>query len=71
MLAYFGTDMDRGKGTVGVNVDGVEGVGAERSDKKWGLNLLKIDFPCDGTEEVGVDKLFPGVPDVAVLLVNN
>ena len=26
MLAYFGTDVDRGKGAVGVDEDGVEGV---------------------------------------------
>ena len=71
MLAYFGTDVDWGKGTVGVDVDGVEGVGTERSDKKGGLNLLKIDLPCDGAKEIGVDKFFVGVPDVTVLLVDD
>ena len=71
MLAYFGTDVDRGKGAVGVDVDGVEGVGAERGDKVRGLSLLKIDLPCDVVEEVGVDKFFMGVPDVAVLLVDD
>ena len=71
MLAYFGTDVDWGEGAVRVDVDGVEGVGAERSDKKGGLNLLKIDFPGDVIEEIGVDKFFAGVPDVMVLLVDD
>ena len=71
MLAYFGTDVDRGKGAVRVDEDGVEGVGAEWGDKEQGLSFLKIDLPCDVVEEVGVDKLFAGVPDVAVLLVDN
>ena len=71
MLAYFGTDVDRREGAVGVDEDGMEGVSAERSDKKGGLSLLKIDFPGDVIEEIGVDKLFVGVPDVVVLLVDN
>ena len=71
MLAYFGTDVDRGKGAVRVDVNGVEGVGTERGDKEGGLDLLKIDLPSDVIEEVGVDKLFTGVPDVAVLLVDD
>jgi len=32
VLAYFGTDVDRGEGAVGVDVDGVVGVGAEGGD---------------------------------------
>ena len=71
MLAYFGTDVDWGKGTVGVDVDGVEGVGAERSDKKGGLNLLKINPPCNGAKDVGINEFFAGVPNMAVLLVND
>ena len=71
MLAYFGTDVDWGEGAVGVEVDGVEGVGMEQSDKKRGLNLLKVNPPCDGTEEVGVNEFFVGVPDVAALLVDD
>ena len=71
MLAYFGTDVDRGKGAVGVDEDGVEGVGAERGDKEWRLNLLKIDLPCNVVEEVCVNKFFAGVPDVAVLFVDD
>ena len=71
MLAYFGTDVDQGKGTVGVDVNGVEGISTEQSDKKWGLNLLKVDPSCDGAEEVGVEEFFAGVPDVAALLVGD
>ena len=71
MFAYFGTDVDRGKGTVGVDVDGVEGVGAERGDEERGLNFLKIDLPGNVVEEVGVDKFFAGIPDVMVLLVDD
>ena len=32
---------------------------------------MKVLALRDGIEEVGVDKFFPGIPDVAVLLVNN
>ena len=63
--------MDWGKGTVRVDVDGVEGIGMEQSDKKWHLNLLEVDSSCDGPEKVGVNKFFPGVPNVVVLLINN
>ena len=34
VLAYFGTDVDWGKGTIRVDVDGVEGVSMEQSDEK-------------------------------------
>ena len=71
MLAYFGTDVDRGEGAVRVDVDGVKGIGAERSDKKGCLSLLKINLPGDVVEEVGINELFMEVPDVAVLLVDD
>ena len=71
MLAYFGTDVDWGESAVRVDVDGVEGVGAEQSDKEWGLNLLKIVLLGNVVEEVSVDEFFVGVPDVAVLLVDD
>ena len=32
---------------------------------------MQILAPRDGIEEVGVDKLFPGIPNVVVLLINN
>ena len=71
MLAYFGTDVDQRKGTIGVDVDGVECVGAEQSDKKQGLNFLKVNPPCDGAKEIGVNELFLGIPNMVVLLVND
>ena len=71
VLAYFGTDVDRGEGAIGVDVDGVEDVGTKRCDKERGLSLLKIDLPGDMVEEVGVDELFVGVPDVAALFVDD
>ena len=71
MLAYFGTDVDWGKGAIGVDVDGVEGIGVEQGDEEWCLSLLKINLPGNSVEEVGVDELFPGVPDVSALFVDN
>ena len=71
MFAYFGTDVDRGKGAVGVDEDGVEDVGAERGDEERGLNLLKINLPGNVVEEVCVDELFTGIPNVAVLLIDD
>ena len=71
MLAYFGTDVDRGKGAVGVDVDGVEGIGMEWGDEKRCLSLLKIDPPGNVVEEVGVNEFFAGVPNVMVLLVDD
>ena len=69
MLAYFGTNVDWGKGTVGVDVDGVESVSVEWSNKEGGRPFLQIDLSCDSPKEVGVYELFLGVPDMAVLLV--
>ena len=69
MLAYFGTDVDWGKSTVGVDVDGMKSVGAEWRDKEGGCQFLQINSSCNSAEEVGVYELFPGVPDVAVLLI--
>jgi len=56
VLAYFGTDVDWGKGTVGVDVDGVVGVGAEGSDEVWGCIGVKVLGPGDVVEELAVDK---------------
>ena len=71
MLAYFGTDMDGGKGTIRVDMDGVEGISTEQSNEKWSLSLLKVDLPGNGVEEVSVDELFLGIPDVAALFKDN
>ena len=56
MLAYFGTDVDRGKSAVGVDVDGVMGVSTEGSDKIWGCVGVEILGPGDVVEELAVDK---------------
>jgi len=57
VLAYFGTDVDRGEGTVGVDVDGVVGVGAEGSDKVGGCVGVEVLGPGDVIEELAVDEL--------------
>ena len=45
VLAYFGTDVDQGKGTVGVDVDRVMGISAEGGDKEWGCGGVKVLGP--------------------------
>jgi len=57
VLAYFGTNVDRGKGAVGVDVDGVVGVGAEGSDEVWGCVGVEVLGPGDVVEELAVDEL--------------
>jgi len=57
VLAYFGTNVDQGKGAVGVNVDGVVGVGAEGGDEVWGCVGVKVLGPGDVIEELAIDKL--------------
>jgi len=56
VLAYFGTNVDRGEGAVGVDVDGVMGVGAERSDEVGGRVGVEVLGPGDMVEELAVDK---------------
>jgi len=56
VLAYFGTDVDWGKGAVGVDVDGVMGVGVEGGDKVGGCVGVKVLGPGDVVEELAVDK---------------
>ena len=56
MLAYFGTDVDRGKGAVGVNVDGVVSVGAEGGDEIGGCVGVEVLGPGDVVEELTVDE---------------
>ena len=56
MFAYFGTDVDRGKGAVGVDVNGVMGVGAERGDKVWGCVGVETLGPGDVVKELTVDE---------------
>jgi len=56
VLAYFGTDVDRGKGAVGVDVDGVMGVSAEGGDEVRGCGGVKVLGPGDVIEELAIDK---------------
>jgi len=69
VLAYFGTDVDRGEGAVGVDVDGVVGVGAEGSDKVGGCVGIEVLSPGDVIEELAVNKLLGREPDVAALFI--
>jgi len=69
VLAYFGTDVDRGEGAVGVDVDGVVGIGAEGSDKVGGCVGVEVLSPGDVIEELAVNKLLGREPDVAALFV--
>jgi len=56
VLAYFGTDVDWREGTIGVDVDGVIGVGAEGSDEVGGCVGVEVLGPGDVVEELAVDK---------------
>ena len=69
MLAYFGTDVDGGKCTVGVNVDGMEGIGTEGGDKEWRYSMVEVLGLGDGVEELAINKFLQGKPNVAALLV--
>jgi len=57
VLAYFGTDVDWGKGAVGVDVDRVVDVGAEGSNEVRGCVRVEVLGPGDVIEELAVDKL--------------
>jgi len=57
VLAYFGTDVDRGESAVGVDVDGVMGVGAEGGDEVRGCVGVEVLGPGDVVEELAVDEL--------------
>jgi len=69
VLAYFCTDVDRGKGAVGVDVNGVVGVGAEGGDEVRGCIGIKVLGPGDVVEELAVDKFLGRKPNVTTLLV--
>jgi len=58
VLAYFGTDVDRGEGAVGVDVNGVMGVGAEGGDEIWGCVGVEFLGPGDVIEELAVNEFF-------------
>jgi len=69
VLAYFGADVDRGEGAVGVDVDGVVGVGAKGSDEIGGCVGVEGLDPGDVIEELAVDKLLGREPNMMTLLV--
>jgi len=56
VLAYFGTNVDRGKSTVGVDVDRVMDVSAEGGDEVRGCGGVEVLGPGDVVEELAVDK---------------
>jgi len=56
VLAYFGTDVDRGESAIGVNVDGVMGVGAEGGDEIRGCVGVEVLGPGDVVKELAVDE---------------
>jgi len=57
VLAYFGTDVDRGEGTIGVDMDGVMGIGMEWGDEEWGCGGVKVLGLGNVVKEPAVDKL--------------
>jgi len=56
VLAYFGTDVDWGESAIGVDMDGVVGVGVEGGDEVWGCVGVKVLGLGDVVEELAVDK---------------
>jgi len=56
VLAYFGTDVDRGKGAVRVDVDGVVGIGMEQGDKEGGCGGVEVLGLGNVVQELAVDK---------------
>jgi len=69
VLAYFGTDVDWGKGTVGVDVDGVVGIGTEGGDEVQGYGGVKVLGLGDVVEELAVDEFLRRKPNMVVLLI--
>jgi len=57
VLAYFGTDVDRGEGAVGVDVDRVMGVGAKGGDEVRGYVGVECLGPGNMVEELAVNEL--------------
>jgi len=56
VLAYFGTDVDQGESAVGMDVNRVMGVGAERGDEVGGCVSVEVLGPGDVVKELAVDK---------------
>jgi len=55
VLAYFGTDVDQGKGAVEVDVDRVVGIGTEWGDEEWGCGGVKVLGLGNVVQELAVD----------------
>ena len=56
MFAYFGTDVDWGKGAVRVDVDGVVGISAEGGDEVRGCGGVEVLGLGDVAEELAIDE---------------
>ena len=56
MLAYFGTDVDWGKGAIRVDVDRVVGISTEGGDEVRGCGSVEVLGPGDVTKELAVDE---------------
>jgi len=56
VLAYFGTDVDRGESAVGVDVNGVMGIGAEGGDEVGGCVGVEVLGPGNVVKELAVDE---------------
>jgi len=69
VLAYFGTDVDRGEGAVGVDVDRVMGVGTKGGDKVGGCVGVEVLGLGDVVEELTIDEFLGREPNVTTLLV--
>jgi len=69
VLAYFGTDVDRGESAVGVDVDRVVSGGTEGSDEVGGCVGVEVLGPGDVIKELAVDKFLRREPNVMTLLV--
>jgi len=69
VFAYFGTDVDRGESAVGVDMDGVMGVGAEGGNEVRGCVGVEVLGPGDVIEELAVNELLGREPNMTTLLV--
>ena len=66
----FGAEVDIGEGAVGSNLDGVEYMGTERSDKEVGV-VVKVSVAGDIVEEVFDEVFFLWNPKLFSTFVDN
>jgi len=69
VFAYFGTDVDWGESAVGMDMDGVMGVGAEGGDEIWGCGGVEVLGLGDVIEELTIDEFLRREPNVTTLLI--